>query len=64
MSEIKNIVLYKSRDGNIQLDVQLEEETIWLTSLEQVSCIWIQLLQKMHQLGKYEQLKERKTRNT
>ena len=25
-----DIVLYKSKDGNVKLDVQLEKETIWL----------------------------------
>lgn len=26
-----DIVLYKSRDGSVQLDVQMEEETVWLS---------------------------------
>jgi hypothetical protein len=30
------LVLYKSKDGEIQLDVQLERETLWL-SLDQLS---------------------------
>jgi hypothetical protein len=32
MSEqISELVLYRSKDGAVQLDVQLEKETIWLT---------------------------------
>ena len=31
MSNIKDIVLYRSKDGSVKLDVQFEEETIWLT---------------------------------
>ena len=36
MRKSKDIVLYKSSDGSIKLDVQLEEETVWL-SLNQLS---------------------------
>ena len=30
------LVIYESKDGNIKLDVNLENETVWL-SLEQMS---------------------------
>ena len=29
--ELSELVLYKSADGTVRLDVQLEKETIWLT---------------------------------
>lgn len=31
MRESRDIVLYKSKDGSVRLDVQLEEDTIWLS---------------------------------
>ncbi len=37
MSENKSeLVLYKSKDGSVQIDVQLEQETLWL-SLDQLA---------------------------
>jgi prophage maintenance system killer protein len=36
MRELKDIILYRSGDGSVQLDVQLELETVWLT-LNQLS---------------------------
>ena len=36
MKKPTDIVLYRSRDGAVQLDVQLERETIWL-SLNQLA---------------------------
>jgi|GEM_PF-3150086 len=38
-NEARGIVLFKSRDGTVKLDVQLERETIWL-SLNQLSCLF------------------------
>ena len=28
------IVLYKNREGNIKIDVRLDDETVWLTQLQ------------------------------
>ncbi len=28
------IILYKNTDGNIKIDVRLEEETVWLTQAQ------------------------------
>ena len=40
MSEQKSeLVLYKSKDGSVQLDIQLEKETIWL-SLNQICSLF------------------------
>ena len=39
MTEHKEIALYRSKDGSIQLDVQLEKETIWL-SLNQMASLF------------------------
>ena len=32
----KELVIYESQDGNVKLDVNLENETVWL-SLEQMT---------------------------
>ncbi|MFA7173418.1 MAG: hypothetical protein WC340_08390 [Kiritimatiellia bacterium] len=34
-----NLVIYRSKDGSVQLDVQLDRETLWL-SLNQISTLF------------------------
>jgi hypothetical protein len=34
MSVTKNILLYQSPDGQMQLDVQLQNESVWLTQVQ------------------------------
>ena len=34
MKASTDIILYKSKDGTIKLDVQIEKDTIWLTQKE------------------------------
>lgn len=29
-----NILIYENQDGNIKIDVQLDEETVWLTQAQ------------------------------
>lgn len=31
MSDQNNIVIYQSKDGNVELRVELDQETVWLT---------------------------------
>jgi len=31
MDDKGNIIIYRSDDGNVKLDVRLEDETVWLT---------------------------------
>ena len=31
MTNKDQIVIYQTKDGNTQLDIQLKEETVWLT---------------------------------
>jgi hypothetical protein len=32
------ILIYQNNEGNIKLDVRLEDETVWLTQVNYVSC--------------------------
>ena len=36
MNEQKNIVIYQTEDGQTQIDVRLENETVWLTQAQMV----------------------------
>ena len=39
MEEKGEVIIYQSEDGNVQLDVHLENETVWLT-IEQMSTLF------------------------
>ena len=37
--EENKIVIYQTEDGQTQIDVRLENETVWLTQLRWLSCL-------------------------
>ena len=63
-SDEKQIIIYKTQDGHTQVDVRMDEHTVWLTAHQMAKLFGVDrtgIVRHMHNIYKTQELKPKST---